>query len=91
MQGLAGDAGDPAAKDPVDRVSSRVQAVGCFYPPTDFLNYGKEGERAGEECSSIHYLAFLIHAPTRPNSTPATTTTSANPTRASPNRSRSVM
>jgi acetyl esterase/lipase len=46
MQGLAGDAGDSAAKDPVDRVSSRVQAVGCFYPPTDFLNYGKEGEIA---------------------------------------------
>ena len=46
MQGLAGDAGDPSAKDPVDRASSRVQAVACFYPPTDFLNYGKEGEVA---------------------------------------------
>jgi len=30
----------------VDRASSRVQAVACFYPPTDFLNYGKEGEIA---------------------------------------------
>ena len=46
MQGLAGDTGDPAAKDPVDKESSRVQAVACFYPPTDFLNYGKEGEVA---------------------------------------------
>ena len=46
MQGLAGDKGDPKAKDPVDRASSRVQAVACFYPPTDFLNYGKEGEIA---------------------------------------------
>ena len=46
MQGLAGDGGDPAARDPVDRASSRVQAVACFYPPTDFLNYGKEGEIA---------------------------------------------
>jgi acetyl esterase/lipase len=46
MQGTAGDAGDSAAKDPVDRVSSRVQAVGCFFPPTDFLNYGKTGENA---------------------------------------------
>ena len=46
MQGLAGDAGDTKAKDPVDRESSRVQAVACFYPPTDFLNYGKEGEIA---------------------------------------------
>ena len=46
MQGLAGDAGDPKAKDPIDQVSSRVQAVACFFPPTDFLNYGKPGENA---------------------------------------------
>lgn len=46
MQGMAGDHGDPKAKDPIDRVSSRVQAVACFYPPTDFLNYGKPGEDA---------------------------------------------
>jgi dipeptidyl aminopeptidase/acylaminoacyl peptidase len=46
MQGTAGDRGDPKAKDPVDRESSRVQAVACFYPPTDFLNYGHEGENA---------------------------------------------
>ena len=46
MQGTAGDKGDPKAKDPVDRESSRVQAVACFFPPTDFLNYGKPGEIA---------------------------------------------
>lgn len=46
MQGTAGDLGNPSAQDPVDRVSSRVQAVACFFPPTDFLNYGKEGENA---------------------------------------------
>ena len=46
MQGTAGDSGNPNAKDPVDRVSSRVQAVACFFPPTDFLNYGKTGENA---------------------------------------------
>lgn len=46
MQGTAGDDGDPKAKDEVDRESSRVQAVACFFPPTDFLNYGKEGEVA---------------------------------------------
>lgn len=46
MMGVAGTAGDPLAKDPVDRASSRVQAVACFFPPTDFLNYGKEGENA---------------------------------------------
>ena len=46
MQATAGDGGDPNAKDPIDRESSRVQAIACFYPPTDFLNYGKEGEIA---------------------------------------------
>ena len=46
MQGMAGDLGDPKAKDPVDRVSSRVQAVACFFPPTDFLNYGEKGKNA---------------------------------------------
>lgn len=46
MQGTAGDLGNPNAKDPVDRVSSRVQAVACFFPPTDFQNYGKPGENA---------------------------------------------
>ncbi|MGQ0633393.1 MAG: alpha/beta fold hydrolase [Planctomycetaceae bacterium] len=46
MQGTAGAAVDPDAKDPVDRQSGRVQAVACFFPPTDFLNYGKPGENA---------------------------------------------
>jgi acetyl esterase/lipase len=46
MQGTAGDLGDKSSKDPVDQTSSRVQAVGCFFPPTDFLNYGKPGENA---------------------------------------------
>jgi acetyl esterase/lipase len=46
MQGTAGAKGDPEAKDPIDRESSRVQAVACFFPPTDFLNYGQPGENA---------------------------------------------
>lgn len=44
MQGCAGQPGDPKASDPLNRVSSKANAVGCFFPPTDFLNYGKEGE-----------------------------------------------
>ncbi len=46
MAGALGTEGSPTAKDPVDRVSSRVQAVACFFPPTDFLNYGKTGANA---------------------------------------------
>jgi acetyl esterase/lipase len=34
------DIPDPGSKDPVDRVSSRVQAAACFYPPSDFLHWG---------------------------------------------------
>ncbi|HTU24036.1 MAG TPA: prolyl oligopeptidase family serine peptidase, partial [Pirellulales bacterium] len=32
--------------DPIERISSRVQAVACFFPPTDFLNYGQPNENA---------------------------------------------
>jgi len=46
MQGVAGDRGNLLSPDPVERTSSRVQAVACFFPPTDFLNYGKEGNVA---------------------------------------------
>jgi acetyl esterase/lipase len=44
--GTQGSAGKPDAKDPVDRESSAVQAVACFFPPTDFLNWGRGGDDA---------------------------------------------
>jgi acetyl esterase/lipase len=43
MLGTAGATGDPNAADPVDRESSRVRAVACFFPPTDLLNWGAPG------------------------------------------------
>lgn len=46
MQGVSPRPGDPLSKDPVQQESSKVAAVACFFPPTDFLNYGKEGELA---------------------------------------------
>jgi len=46
MQGALGKAGNPAAQDPVERESSKVQAVACFFPPTDFLNYERDGNNA---------------------------------------------
>src|SRR5262249_20570919 len=50
MQGTAGkpaaDDKDPKSKDPINRLPSRVQAVACFFPPTDFLNYGEKGREA---------------------------------------------
>jgi len=41
------------AKNPVRRVSSKVQAVAVFYPPTDFLNWGQPNG----------YMNYLQHAP----------------------------
>jgi acetyl esterase/lipase len=62
MQGLAGDTGDPNAKDPIDRTSSRVQAVACFFPPTDFLNYGAKGTDAiGRGTLANYRAAFDVH------------------------------
>lgn len=39
-----GVAGNPDASDPVERESGEVQAAACFFPPTDFLNYGGPGQ-----------------------------------------------
>jgi acetyl esterase/lipase len=38
-----GDDGNPSASDPVEKASSKVQAVVAFFPPTDFLNWGATG------------------------------------------------
>lgn len=42
--GTQGKPGDPKAKDPIDRESSAVQAVACFFPPTDFMNWSEPGD-----------------------------------------------
>lgn len=41
MVGLSDDKIDSTSRDPINKVSSRVQAVAVFYPPTDFLNWGQ--------------------------------------------------
>ncbi len=43
MLGAAPKAANPDAGDPIERQSSQVNAVACFFPPTDFLNYGGPG------------------------------------------------
>ena len=56
--GTKGKPGDPNAKDAVDRASSRVQAVACFCPPSDLVDYGKTGR------SVLEYepVKFVWHA-----------------------------
>jgi acetyl esterase/lipase len=52
IQGLAAPKPNPAItyqnpqNDPIDAEPATVKAVAAFFPPTDFLNYGKEGENA---------------------------------------------
>lgn len=41
-----GGPGKADARDPIERESSAIQAAACFFPPTDFLNYGASGEDA---------------------------------------------
>ncbi|HZO90261.1 MAG TPA: alpha/beta hydrolase [Chthonomonadaceae bacterium] len=62
MQGMAGNKGNPNANDPVERMSSRIQAVACFFPPTDFLNYGQPGQDAiGRGILKDFHAAFDFH------------------------------
>ena len=57
MMGTTGDDGDTNAKDPVDMVSSRVQAVACFFPPVDLLNWKAEGDNAVIHCEMKEFQA----------------------------------
>jgi len=43
MVALTGDDGKPDAADPIERASSRVQAVVAWFPPTDLINWGTPG------------------------------------------------
>jgi acetyl esterase/lipase len=40
LTALSDNDGNSASKDSIERVSGKVQAVACFFPPTDFLNWG---------------------------------------------------
>lgn len=63
--GTQGRSGNAEARDPVDHESSAVQAVACFYPPTDFLNWGRSGEDAvGFGPTEKFYPAFGQRADT---------------------------
>src|SRR5262249_34426507 len=48
---------DPKAVDLVDRVDSRVQAVACFFPGTDYLNYGGKQIIDVKDCRIDHRAA----------------------------------
>ncbi|MCX2718123.1 alpha/beta hydrolase family protein [Lentiprolixibacter aurantiacus] len=55
MAGLASPPPNPEAKDPVDRISSKVQAVVAYSPSTDLLNFGKTNTSIIDHFSSFGY------------------------------------
>lgn len=66
MLATRGGPGKTDAKDPVDRQSSAVQAAACFFPPTDFLNYGQPGESAVGEGTLKDFRSAFGDVPTEP-------------------------
>jgi acetyl esterase/lipase len=40
MAAMTGDDGDSDSSDPIERISSRVQCVVAWFPPTDMVNWG---------------------------------------------------
>ncbi len=63
LAGTQGSPGVEGAEDPVDRESSAVQAVACFFPPTDFLNYVKPNLNAMDESVLKNYRKFIGDIP----------------------------
>jgi acetyl esterase/lipase len=56
MAALTADEGKTDAKDPVERVSSRVQAVVAWFPPSDLFNYG--GEAGYQNFAKLRHTIF---------------------------------
>src|SRR5262249_59993829 len=56
MAALTADDGKADAKDPVERVSSRAQAVVAWFPPTDLLNFG--GEAGYQNFAKLRPMIF---------------------------------
>jgi len=48
--GTTGAPGKAKARDPIDRQSSAVQAVACFYPGTDWVNFHGRGANVLDQC-----------------------------------------
>lgn len=57
MLATRGGPGSDEAQDPVDRVSSAVQAAAIFYPVTDLLNMGQSTENPGDGGPPKNFVA----------------------------------
>ena len=73
--GTTGCDGNAASKDPVERASSRVQAVACFYPGTDWMNFPNPGEDViaiSERLGTISGFRFKEYEPKQREFIPVT-------------------
>ena len=61
--GTQGAPGNPDAEDPIDRESSAVQAVACFFPPTDMLNWSKPNQDWMQFKATRQFAAAFGHKP----------------------------
>jgi acetyl esterase/lipase len=64
--GTTGCAGNAAAADPVERASSQVQAVACFFPGNDWMNFPNPGEDViaiSERLGTISGFRFKEYEP----------------------------
>jgi acetyl esterase/lipase len=55
LHAMGGDDGNPGSPDPVERVSSRLQAAAVFFPLTDLLNYGAPGAVQGGDLGPLKH------------------------------------
>jgi acetyl esterase/lipase len=59
LAGLSDNSGNKTSKDPVEQVSGKVQAVACFFPPTDFLNWGAVGISPANQRGFLQLMRVL--------------------------------
>jgi acetyl esterase/lipase len=59
LLGTRGSVGATDSKDPVDKESSQVQCVACFFPPTDFNNFVAPNVNALDESVLKNYRKLI--------------------------------
>ncbi|RYG45060.1 MAG: alpha/beta hydrolase, partial [Chitinophagaceae bacterium] len=59
LAAMSKDIADPAAKDPIAKVSAKLQAAAVFCPPTDLLNFGRNGYNLASDKSTLAEIGVL--------------------------------
>jgi acetyl esterase/lipase len=56
---LSDDKVDSTSRDPINKISSRVQAAAVFYPPTDLLNWGAQNANLTEATAALTFAGVV--------------------------------